>query len=105
MQYTPWLEPAVPIWWYLHGGSARTNLSHSCSCFAPSPCEFVLALHLAFEQHVGADPENADEDAHDRFVILFVLRRTRLQNLCGFGDPPGSNIGVFTPTEAQSMFY
>ena len=60
----------------------------------------TLSLSVMWEQI----PENAHEDAHDRAVILLVLRRTRLQNFCGFGGPSGSSIGVFTCTEAQGMF-
>ena len=36
---------------------------------------------------MGADPEDADEDAHDRSVILLDLRRTQLQNNCSFAIP------------------
>ena len=56
-------------------GTVRTNLSqaHSsstCSCVAQSLREFILPFLPVFEQHVGTDPEDADEDAHDCTVIL-----------------------------------
>ena len=49
---------------------------------------------------MGADPEDADEDAHDRAVILLILRRTLQQIEPWFR----ACIGVFTSTEAHDMF-
>eukprot|EP00439_Symbiodinium_sp_Y106_P053959 s260_g7.t1 len=61
-------------------------------CFAQSLCELLPVFILAFEHHVGTDPEDADEDAHDRTVICeglpaffpcFSSRRSACRRTCG----------------------
>ena len=63
----PWLELYVPIGSLCTEGLPEQTCRNSC--FAQSLCELLPAFILAVEHHVGTDPEDADEDAHDRTVI------------------------------------